>query len=153
MTPSITPGEELPAPPPYLRPGPIALVVAGGAIGTAVRAWAGSAFPASPGGLPWATLVINVSGALLLGLLLESLTLIRSSATGSRAVRLALGTGLLGGYTTYSTFVIETLELSSQGHLATAVLYDATSLTAGFAAALAGMLALRSVSRRVRVRQ
>lgn len=152
MTPPIT-REELPAPPPYLRPGPIALVVAGGAIGTALRAWAESAFPPSPGRFPWTTFVINVSGALLLGLLLESLTLFRSRVTNTRVARLALGTGLLGGYTTYSTFVIETVELGAQGHLATAVLYDATSLAAGFAAAFTAIVVLRSLSRRARLRQ
>lgn len=77
--------------PPYLRPGPIALVIMGGAVGTAIRAWAEASFPTPAGGFPWVTFTINVSGALLLGVLLEVIALLGHRRTGMLRLRLALG--------------------------------------------------------------
>ena len=129
-----------PAPPPaYLRPSLIGMVALGGAAGTALRHAIESAFGASPGEFPWATFAINVTGALVLGALLESLTLVPAEGGRRRALQLTLGTGLLGGYTTYSTFVLETLALGRAGDLVLAAAYAVASLAAGFVAALAAM--------------
>jgi CrcB protein len=128
----------------------VALVVAGGTLGTALRAWAASAYPIPAGGFPWTTLVVNVTGALLLGLLLEILLVLGHGRPGARALQWAFGTGLLGGFTTYSTFVLETIHLGTGGQLRTALLYAAASLITGFAAAWLAMNLVRRLSRGAR---
>lgn len=124
----------------YLRPDLVGLVVLGGTAGTALRDLIENSFRTPPGQFPWATFAINVSGAFLLGALVEVLVL--SPAGPRRALQLTFGTGLLGGYTTYSTFVLETVALGGAG-AASALGYVAASLVAGFAAAFAAMGAAR----------
>ena len=90
-------------------PACLALVAAGGCAGTLVRAALERAWPASPGHLPVTTLALNVVGALALGLLLGAL------GEGRPRLRLALGTGVLGGLTTHSTFILESHRLLTSG--------------------------------------
>jgi CrcB protein len=139
--------------PAHLRPDLIALVVLGGALGTTARNWIEATFAAPPGAFPWPTFWINVTGALVLGALLEALALLGPDRGLRRGLRLALGTGVLGGYTTYSTFVIETVTLGRAGNLGLAVAYDAASLAAGFAAALLASWACGRFVRRRFARQ
>lgn len=89
----------------------LALVFAGGTVGTAVRAILENRFAPAAGAWPWATFLINVSGAFMLGLLLAGLLRRGADSGGRRTARLGLGTGVLGGYTTYSTFAVETAHL------------------------------------------
>ncbi len=118
-----------------------AVVLVGGAFGTAVRAALESAFPAQPGGWPWTTFAINVSGSLLLGLLLETLSRRGPDAGLRRYLRLGVGTGVMGGYTTYSTFAVETVRLLGLGGAATfiGIGYALGSVVLGLLAAFAGM--------------
>lgn len=109
-------------------------VVAGGAAGTAIRLAVAEAVP--PGWLPWATLSVNLAGAGLLGLMLA--TLLRH-ARGPWA--LLIGVGLLGGLTTFSTFVGEVDGLIAAGRSGAAVAYLLVSVVGGLAAARAGMVA------------
>jgi CrcB protein len=87
-------------------------VALAGALGAVDRwgigAWFGDRFPS----FPWATLVINVSGSFILGVLFA--VLVERSA-GSPTMRVALTTGLLGAYTTFSTFSLETFRLFEDG--------------------------------------
>jgi fluoride exporter len=83
---------------------------------------------------PWGTVVINVSGSLLLGLVLGLAT----HAGLPAAPTTVLGTGFLGGYTTWSTYVWETLSLAEGGAPVQAALNLLGSLAAGLAAAAAG---------------
>jgi CrcB protein len=136
---------QIPAP---SRAHAVALVFAGGAVGTGLRATIEDTFSGSGAGLPWATFAINVSGAALLGLLIQTLALREHRSTRAGTLRLALGTGLLGGYTTYSTFVLESVRLGSDRRIADALLYDAGSLVLGFLAALTAMAAVRWLDRR-----
>lgn len=118
-----------------------AAVFAGGTIGTAVRAGLSAAFPAHPGEWPWATFAINLTGAFVLGCLLELLAR-RGPDVGVRHyLRLGLGTGVLGGYTTYSTFAVETVRLLGLGGGAVFVGlgYALGSVLLGLAGAFAGM--------------
>ncbi len=118
------------------------LVGLGGAVGTTVRSQLGMAFPTVPGTWPWpwTTFAVNVSGALLLGALLETLSLLGPDAGWRRRVRLGVGTGVLGGFTTYSSFVVETVTLGRDGHALAGAGYDLASLLFGFASAYAGTL-------------
>jgi CrcB protein len=119
------------------------LVGAGGAVGSALRyavsgAVAMAAFPAG-------TLVVNVTGSLLIGLvagLAESRSLISAEAW------LFLVTGVLGGYTTFSAFSLETLLLLRGGQTTTAVTSAALQILLGVAAALAGFTAGMSATGR-----
>ena len=92
----------------------LAVVLVGGAIGTAAREGLSLAFPTIGGVLPIAVLVINVVGAFVLGLLLEALLRLGPDVGRRRIVRLGIGTGFCGGFTTYSTLAVETAELLVQ---------------------------------------
>jgi len=85
---------------------------------------------------PWGTLLINVSGSFLLGLLMGALD--GSTRPGAEALRLAAGVGFLGAYTTFSTFEVEALRLVQRGQAWAAAAYVAASVLAGLLAAWAG---------------
>ena len=113
-------------------------MVAGGTLGTLARYWLESAIP-GPDGWPLPTLLINLAGAFLLGVLLEAL-LRRGADQGTRrTVRLAAGTGFLGAFTTYSTLAIEAVQLADGHRLAGAVVYAVLSLLGGALTATAGI--------------
>lgn len=118
-------------------PACLALVTAGGCAGTLVRAALERAWPASPGHLPVTTLALNVVGALALGLLLGAL------GEGRPRLRLALGTGVLGGLTTHSTFILESHRLLTSsgdgGHPVLGAAYLVGSMVAGLVAAGLGL--------------
>ena len=118
-------------------PACLALVAAGGCAGTLVRAALERAWPASPGHLPVTTLALNVVGALALGLLLGAL------GEGRPRLRLALGTGVLGGLTTHSTFILESHRLLTSGgdggHPVLGAAYLVGSMVAGLVAAGLGL--------------
>ncbi len=109
-----------------------ALVLVGGATGTLARHGVAGAWP-DPGTWPWPTFAVNIVGSLLLGLLVA-----RSVPSDPR--RLLLGTGVLGGFTTYSAFAVETDRLLRDHHLALATVYPTVTVVLGFLAALAGLL-------------
>ena len=115
----------------------LALVAAGGCAGTLVRAALERAWPASPGHLPVTTLALNIVGALALGLLLGAL------GEGRPRLRLALGTGVLGGLTTHSTFILESHRLLTSGgdggHPVLGAAYLVGSMVAGLVAAGLGL--------------
>jgi CrcB protein len=115
----------------------IALVAAGGALGASARwvigGWLSDRFGAS---FPWHTLVINITGAFLLGVLMGA-TLDR--ALVSPAWRVFIGTGILGGYTTFSTLAYESVALLELGAYVPAALNMFGSGALGIAAAVAGV--------------
>lgn len=98
----------------FLRPGSLALVFIGGTAGTAGRHALGLWLP-SPGGLPIAILLANLLGAFLLGLLLEALARGGEDERHRRRLRLLLGTGFMGGFTTYSTLATDGMLLLASG--------------------------------------
>jgi CrcB protein len=105
-------------------------------IGALGRYGVASRWPVTPGHFPWATFWINVSGALVLGLVV---TLVAERWPPTRYVRPFLGTGVCGGYTTWSTFTTEAA-LLVRGHQAgLAAAYVGTSLLAGVAATCGGI--------------
>jgi len=116
----------------------LGLVALGGAVGSVLRHAVSLAAP-QPGGWPLGTLVVNVVGAFALGLLLEVLAGRGPETRALRRVRLTFGTGLLGGFTTYSSLALEVERLVADGALAVALGYAAASLVVGTLAALLGV--------------
>lgn len=124
--------------PPHLRWGSLGLVALGGAIGTGVRAVLADAFPAHDG-ISWVILVINVVGAFCLGLLLESLARRGPDVGRRRTVRLLVGTGVLGGFTTYSTLADDTAQLLDVGRWGAGSGHALLTVALGLLAVLAGI--------------
>lgn len=124
--------------PAHLRWRYLGLVAAGGAIGTGIRAVLAAAFP--PGaGISWTILAINVVGAFCLGLLLESLAHRGPDVGRRRTLRLFVGTGVLGGFTTYSTLADDTAQLLDAGRWAAGSGYALLSVVLGLAAVVTGL--------------
>ncbi|WP_194291559.1 fluoride efflux transporter FluC [Cumulibacter manganitolerans] len=118
----------------------VATVFAGGVAGCAVRAAVEVALPAGRG-FPVGTLMVNLLGAMLLGVLLEVLLIAGDDSGVRRRLRLLLGTGGLGGFTTYSSFAVETVDLLRAGSIGTAVGYTAATLFGGVLLAWSGISA------------
>ncbi|MCW0199943.1 fluoride efflux transporter CrcB [Sphingopyxis sp.] len=117
-------------------------VMVGGAIGAGARHLAGQVMLARLGpGFPWWTLSINIAGSLLMGLLIGWL----ARSGGSDTTRLFLGVGILGGFTTFSSFSLEFWVLFERGQTAQALAYVLASVLVGIAACGAGMLAMRQL--------
>ena len=131
---------------PHLRWRLVLLVALGGAIGTGIRAVLAETIPAV-NGVSWSILGINVVGAFCLGLLLESLAMRGPDVGGRRLVRLFVGTGVLGGFTTYSTLAVDTAALLDGGRAATGTWYALLTVVAGLAAVVLGLL-VASANRR-----
>jgi CrcB protein len=112
-------------------------VLVGGFLGTLGRYEVDLAWPTPAGQFPSSTFVINTSGALVLGALLT--VLLGAQPLGHRQWRAFLGTGVLGGWTTYSTLAVAGTTLVKTGHGATAAGYLAASLGAGLVAVGLGM--------------
>ncbi len=117
----------------------------GGALGTLARAGIGHLLAVPPGHWPWATFIVNIVGAALLGYFTTRL-LERLPASGYR--RPLLGTGLCGGLTTFSTMQVEVLVMLEHGHHALAAGYTVVSIGLGLLAAQV----MTALVRRVRVR-
>lgn len=111
----------------------LALVALGGAAGTLSRFGVNEVLP-DEGLFPWATFIVNVVGSFALGVLLAAVLHRRSES-----LRLLLGTGFLGGFTTYSALAVETDALVRGDHLVLGIAYAVGSVVAGLAAALAGV--------------
>lgn len=118
----------------------------GGALGSSIRALLGSLAPTVPGTFPVMTFAINVSGSFLLGALLQGLSQRGPDEGRRRTVRLIVGSGVLGGFTTYSTFVLE-VERLLDGKVWLGIGYVAVSLAVGIVAAIAGIAAMRTAAR------
>lgn len=115
----------------------LTVIGVGGAIGTVARYELGRHWATSGSyGFPWATFVANLSGALLLGLLVACCARLWPTA---HYLRPALGTGVLGGYTTFSTYLVETVLRIDHGHAGLAVFYVLATLVGGLAAVFAGL--------------
>lgn len=117
--------------------------MAGGALGTSVRSWLESTYAPPAGTWPWVTFWINVGGSLALGALLEAIAQTGPDTGWRRGVRLGVGTGVLGGFTTYSTFSVEVVLLLRAGQWPVGLGYAVSSVVLGILAALAGVRLLR----------
>ena len=119
------------------------LLFAGGGAGSVLRYAVGLWVEARTGpGFPWGTFAVNVSGCFLIGVLA---TLADEHAWITPAARLALVTGVLGGYTTFSAFGLETWQLVEDGRAWLAVMNVSASVAAGIAAVVAGVTITREI--------
>ncbi len=115
----------------------------GGALGAGARYLVSGAFLRTLGpGFPWGTLAINIAGGLLMGVLVGVLA--RTSNGGEQA-RLLLGVGVLGGFTTFSAFGLETWLMIERGQLVPAIGYVAASVIGAVALTGLGLFVVRSV--------
>lgn len=126
-------------PPARLGAGAVGLVLVGGTLGTAARE-ALTLASGPVGSFPATILVINVGGALLLGVLLESLARRGGDTARALRVRLLAGTGFLGGFTTYSALATDTGLLAAAGSPTLAVANSLGTLVLGAAATWAGIV-------------
>ena len=124
----------------------LAAISIGGAAGSLARYGLAVAVPAGPHGFPWATFAVNVSGALLIGVLM---VLVIDVFETHPLVRPFLGVGVLGGFTTFSTYAVEIQRLVNAGSAGTALAYLAATLLAALGAVATGLTATRSVVRRL----
>ena len=118
----------------------VAAVAAGGALGTVARYLLALALAPISGTLPWGTVVINVAGSFVIGLF-GTLTLAHGRYPAPEVARLSVMVGFCGGFTTFSSFSLQSLELLQRGDYGWALAYIAGSVglcllavSAGFAA-------------------
>ena len=118
-------------------------IAGGGAIGALLRFWVSSGIYALTGrAFPYGTLVVNVLGSLLMGFLYVWLL---ERMSGDVALRAFLLIGLLGAFTTFSTFSVETLNLIESGHFGRAMLNMLLSVVLCVGAAALGVLLARQI--------
>ncbi len=123
----------------------LSTIAAGGAVGSLARWGLGQVLDPRRGttpAIPWATFTANVTGCLLLGAL--TVVLAERHPT-SRHLRPFLGVGVLGGYTTFSTLMLEARGLLVSGRGGAALLYLVASIVVGLAAVVTGMQLARSL--------
>ncbi|WP_353229550.1 CrcB family protein [Novosphingobium sp.] len=124
------------------------LVAGGGAAGSWLRfvtgrIWSGAIGPVAATAFPWATLTVNVAGSIAMGVLAGWLA---RHGTGGEHWRLLLGVGVLGGYTTFSSFALDFAVLVERGAIVLAMGYVAATLIAGLGGLFAGLMLTRVVT-------
>ena len=121
---------------PGVRARELAVIAVGGGLGAAARYAISRAEPVRAGAFPFTTFSINVTGALVLAVLLESLA---RREVASWWIRPFAAIGVLGGFTTFSTMCVEAMLLGRAGRVALAALYLVVSAGAGVAVVVAGL--------------
>jgi len=122
----------------------VAALGIGGVLGAVSRYALLLAMPTPNGHFPWGTFVINISGSAMLGLLL---VLLLEQFSRGRLARPVIGTGVIGAYTTFSTYMVEAVQLIRTGHVDTAVIYVLSSVLLGLFAVWLGMIGARGLVR------
>ncbi|ORE88036.1 fluoride efflux transporter CrcB [Aurantimonas sp. 22II-16-19i] len=120
------------------------LVALGGGIGAALRHLSGLAAMRLLGaGFPYGTMFVNVVGSFVMGVFIE---LLSRRFGGSAELRLFVATGVLGGFTTFSSFSLDTAFLYERGDVALAAIYVIGSVVIGIAALFAGLALVRALA-------
>jgi CrcB protein len=125
----------------------LAVIACGGILGSLARHALQQAWPHEPERFPWATFGVNVSGCLLIGVLMALVSLVWP---GRRLLRPFLGVGVLGGYTTFSAYAVDIQQALSADAPAVAMLYLAATLLGALLAVWAGVIGTTLVVRRRR---
>jgi CrcB protein len=126
----------------------LSVIAAGGALGALARYGLSVAYPVAPDAFPWTTFAVNVSGCLLIGVLM---VLVSTVWAGRRLVRPFLGVGVFGGYTTFSTYAVDIQRLVDHRAAATALAYLLATVVCAVGATYAGTAAARWGLRLTRV--
>ena len=121
----------------------LVVIAFGGMLGAAARHGVSLAAPTAPGGLPWSTLIVNTSGCLAIGVVM---VLIVDARHAHRLVRPFLGVGVLGGYTTFSTYTVEAQVLIASGRPGVALGYLAGTAVAAVVAVQVGIVLTRALA-------
>jgi fluoride exporter len=119
-------------------------IAAGGVLGAEARFGLATLLPHRTGQFPWATFLTNVSGCLLIGALMVLVTEVWAAHP---LLRPFLGVGVLGGFTTFSTYTVDIQQLVRAGAARTGLLYLAATLLAALAAVYTGIVLTRLVTR------
>ncbi|WUQ88879.1 fluoride efflux transporter CrcB [Kitasatospora purpeofusca] len=127
----------------------VAVVAAGGALGAVARYGAGLLWPTGPSAFPWTTLLVNVVGCAVIGVFLVVIT---EGRPAHPLLRPFFGTGVLGGFTTFSTYTADFRRLVAEGRPGPAAAYLALTLLAALAAVWAAAALTRGLLRRTGVR-
>jgi CrcB protein len=123
---------------------PYFLVMTGGAIGSAFRYHVGRVALANAGpGLPLGTWVVNLVGGLLMGVLAGVLA---RDGVEDEPLRLFVGVGMLGGFTTFSAFSLEVFNMLARNQIALAAAYAISSVAGSILAVFAGVMLVRVAS-------
>lgn len=122
----------------HLRLPYLGLAILGGTLGTAAREAVSLAFPPFAG-IPLAIFMVNILGAFLLGLLLDTQARSGPDEAGRRTVRIMVGTGFMGGFTTYSALATDAALLIGNGSVGTGITYGLATLFIGGIATWAGI--------------
>ncbi|GAA1189542.1 CrcB family protein [Pseudonocardia alaniniphila] len=125
-------------------------IAVGGVIGAEARYGIGLAWPHGPSGWPWATLLINLSGCLLIGVLMVVIT---ELVEPHRLARPFLGVGILGGYTTFSTYTVDAISLADGARPGLALAYLVVTPVLAVLACALGAGATRLAARLAGVRR
>ena len=118
----------------------LAAISVGGALGSVARWGLIELWPPAPGTMPWATVAANLSGGFLLGAVM---VLVLDVGTSARLLRPFVGIGLLGGYTTFSTFLLDTRSLLAEGELLRVAGYLGVTVLLGLVAVWSGYTVTR----------
>lgn len=121
---------------------PIILVMSGGAIGATLRYGLSRALPVSAAGWPWSTFAANIAGGLCMGVL--AMWLMRGDSA-AEPLRLFLGVGVLGGFTTFSAFSLEMAQMVQRGQMGMAATYAVVSVLLALGAVFAGMAIAKAI--------
>lgn len=122
---------------------PLLLVMAGGAVGAGFRYHVGRIAFANLGpGFPWGTWIVNLVGGFLMGVLAGTL----ARTTAGEPLRLFLGVGVLGGFTTFSSFSLETFLMLQRGEALAAAAYAVSSCAGAILALFLGLQAMRMLA-------
>ncbi|WEH36712.1 CrcB family protein [Streptomyces sp. AM 4-1-1] len=120
----------------------LAVIAAGGATGASGRYGASLIWPTAAGGFPWTTLFVNVTGCAVIGVFM---VVISEVWAAHRLVRPFFGTGVLGGFTTFSTYAVDFERLVADGRARTGVAYLELTLLAALGAVWCAVWATRRV--------
>jgi CrcB protein len=123
------------------HPAVLAAIAAGGVLGAEARYGLSVLIPHQPGEWPMAVWLVNISGCFLIGILMVIITELTSP---HRLVRPFLGVGILGGYTTFSTAMVDVQQMALAGHGGAALGYLIATVTAAVTATFAGVTLTRT---------
>lgn len=124
----------------------ILAVALGAALGAEARYGLSVMLPHRGADFPWSTLLVNISGCALMGILMVC---VRDLSTPHRLTGPFLGTGVLGGFTTFSTYAVDVVQLLDRGRTGIAVAYFAGTVTAALLAVwIATVLTRAGLARR-----